>query len=212
MPEADGVGAQTPDHPLFAVEPRFRRAIEVGGPLPPLAARPPDFGTLLRIILEQQVSVHTAETMWRRLAACCDPLEPAPFLSLGDDTLQGFGFTRQKRSYARALAAEIIAGRLDLDVLATLPDAAAMEMLVRQRGIGRWSAEVYLMFALNRPDIWPAQDLGLQLGVQAMLDLPARPGPKELDAIAEPWRPHRTMAARLVWHLYLSSRGRRHVG
>lgn len=195
------------DH-LLRLEPRFADAIALGGPLPPLARREPGFGTLLKIILEQQVSVAAAIAMWRKLEAVCDPLEPAAFLALGDDAVRACGFSRQKAAYGRALAGRIVDGTLDLDALAHAPDDDAIRTLVQLRGIGRWSAEIYLMFALGRADVWPADDLAIQVGVQELFALPARPTRRETDAVAEAWRPHRTTAARIVWHHYLALRRR----
>lgn len=197
---------------LIRIEPRFADALDRGGPLPPLARRDPGFGTLLKIILEQQVSVAAAIAMWRKLEAVCDPLQPATFLALGDDAVRACGFSRQKAAYGRALAERIADGTLDLDALARAPDEDAMRTLVQLRGIGRWSAEIYLLFALGRPDVWPADDLAIQVGVQELLGLPARPTRRETDAVAEPWRPHRSLAARLVWHDYLARRRRPAVG
>lgn len=193
---------------LIRVEPRFAGALARGGPLPPLVRREPGFGTLLKIILEQQVSVAAAVAMWRKLEAVCDPLEPTAFLALGDDAVRACGFSRQKAAYGRSLAERIVDGGLDLDALADAPDADAIRTLVQLRGIGRWSAEIYLMFALDRPDVWPADDLAIQLGVQALFGLPARPGRREVDALAEAWRPYRSTAARLIWHDYLAARRR----
>jgi len=193
---------------LISVAPAFARAIAAGGPLPSLAVREPGFGTLLKIILEQQVSVASALAMWRKLEAACDPLEPHAFLALGDEAIRACGFSRQKAVYGRALAESIVQGRIDLAAVAAMPDDAAIRTLVQLKGIGRWSAEIYVMFALGRPDVWPADDLAIQVGVQEMFDLPARPTWRSVDDMAEPWRPHRTTAARLVWHYYLARRRR----
>jgi DNA-3-methyladenine glycosylase II len=193
---------------LIHIEPRFADALARGGPLPPLARRDPGFGTLLKIILEQQVSVAAAIAMWRKLGAACDPLEPAAFLALGDDAVRACGFSRQKAAYGRALAERIVDGTLDLDALSEAPDDDAIRTLVQLRGIGRWSAEIYLMFALGRADVWPADDLAIQVGMQELFALPARPTRRETDAMAEPWRPHRSTAARIVWHHYLALRRR----
>jgi DNA-3-methyladenine glycosylase II len=193
---------------LISVAPAFARAIALGGPLPPLALREPGFGTLLKIILEQQVSVASALAMWRKLEAACDPLGPHAFLALGDEVIRACGFSRQKAVYGRALAESIVQGRIDLAAVAAMPDDAAIRTLVQLKGIGRWSAEIYVMFALGRPDVWPADDLAIQVGVQEIFDLPARPTWRTVDEMAEPWRPHRTTAARLVWHHYLARRRR----
>jgi DNA-3-methyladenine glycosylase II len=207
--------ATTPTRPpedpvalLAAAEPAFARALELAGPPAPLPVRPPGFGTLLKIILEQQVSITAAEAMWRKLDVACRPLTPDAFLRLDDGTLRACGFSRQKAAYGRALALDLAEGRLDLDAVHAAPDDEAGAMLVRLKGIGRWSAEIYLMFALGRPDVWPADDLGIQVGLQEVLGLAERPRRDAADLLAEPWRPLRTTAARMVWHAYLWRRRR----
>jgi len=152
--------------------------------------------------------VAAAVAMWRKLEAICDPLDPSTFLALGDEAVRSCGFSRQKADYGRELAARIVDGALDLDALAHASDEDAMRTLVQLRGIGRWSAEIYLLFALGRPDIWPADDLAIQVGIRELFDLPARPDRRGADALAEAWRPHRSTAARLVWHNYLALRAR----
>jgi len=175
---------------------------------PRFPLRAPGFGTLLHIILEQQVSIDAAAAMYRRLQGLCAPLTPSAFLRLDDDTLRQCGFSRQKMGYARSLAAGIEDGSVALDAVAALPDDEAQAALVRLKGIGRWSAEVYMLFALGRPDIWPAQDLGLQLAVQRWRGLTERPRAEALDALAEAWRPWRSVAACLLWQSYLHALGR----
>lgn len=183
---------------LAAADPMFARCQAEAGPVLRPLSRPPGFPTLLRIILEQQVSTQAAATLWQRLNAHLAEVTPAAFLSLDDDTLRACGFSRQKARYGRGLAQDILAGRLDLDAVHRMPDADAVAALTRVTGIGRWSAEIYLLAALDRPDIWPADDLALALGVQWLKGLPARPRRSELDRLAEPWRPHRSTAARLI--------------
>jgi DNA-3-methyladenine glycosylase II len=175
--------------------PRFRR-------------RANGFPTLLHIILEQQVSIDAAAAMHRRLSETCRPLAPEPFLALDDATLKRCGFSRQKISYARGLAEAVASGRLDFAALALMPDEEARAALIALKGIGRWSAEVYLIVALGRPDIWPAADLGLQLAVAECLGLPERPREKDLREIGEQWRPWRSVAACLFWQSYLHARNR----
>ena len=175
---------------------------------PRFPLRAPGFPTLLHIILEQQVSIDAAAAMYRRLRQSCTPLAPSSFLALDDALLRQCGFSRQKMLYGRNLALRILDGSCALDQLHSMPDEAAMAELVRLKGIGRWSAEVYLLFALGRPDIWPAQDLGLQLAVQRLSGTAERPGPPALDALAEKWRPWRSVAACLLWQFYLHALGR----
>ncbi len=197
---AEGIAA-------LAAEPVFAAILERAGP-PRFRRRRNGFATLLHIILEQQVSIDAAAAMHRRLAALCRPLAPEPFLALDDPTLRACGFSRQKMGYARDLAAKVGAGGFDFARLAQADDEAARAALVALKGIGRWSAEIYLIFALGRPDIWPAGDLGLQVAARECLGLEARPGEPELRNLGESWRPWRTVAACLFWQSYLHTRGR----
>ena len=191
----------------LAGEPMFREILERAGP-PRFRRRRNGFPTLLHIILEQQVSIDAAAAMHRRLASLCDPLAPANFLALDDDTLKRCGFSRQKTGYARGLAAAVSDGSLDFARLAAAEDEAAHAALVALKGIGRWSAEIYLIFALGRADVWPAADLGLQLGVADCLGLGERPREAELRSIGEQWRPWRSVASCLFWQSYLHKRRR----
>lgn len=170
---------------------------------PPLWLREPGFPTLLHLILEQQISLAAARAMFERLKAACTPLTPAGFLTLDDDTLRVCGFSRQKQRYARALAHDLAAGALNLDALRQMDDATAHARLVALHGIGRWTANVYLLMALGRPDAWPAGDLGIVVALQRVKRLDARPSEREAEAIAAPWRPWRAVAARLLWSEYL---------
>ena len=191
----------------LAGEPVFRAILERAG-APRFRRRRNGFPTLLHIILEQQVSIDAAAAMHRRLAGLCQPLAPEPFLALDDDTLRRCGFSRQKMGYARGLAEAVAIGRLDFAALAAMPDDEARAALVGHKGIGRWSAEVYLIFALGRPDVWPAADLGLQFGVAECLSLEERPREPELREMGERWKPWRTVAACLFWQSYLHVRKR----
>jgi DNA-3-methyladenine glycosylase II len=183
------------------------RIIETAG-TPRFPLRPPGFPTLLHIILEQQVSIDAAAAMFRNLQLACVPLAPAGFLTLGEAELRRCGFSRQKIGYARSLAEAIRDGRCDLAALEQLSDEAALAELVKLKGIGRWTAQVYLLFVLGRPDVWPADDLGLQLAIQRLDGLGARPRASELIARAETWRPWRSVAACLLWQFYLHALGR----
>ena len=184
------------------------RDISARAGLPRFRRRQNGFPTLLHIILEQQVSIDAAAAMYRRLAGLCRPLVPERFLALDDATLRACGFSRQKALYARHLAAAVASGALDFTWLAAADDAAALEALVRLKGIGRWSAEIYLIFALGRNDVWPAADLGLQIAVAECLGLADRVAERQLRALGEAWRPWRTVAACLFWQSYLHRRGR----
>jgi DNA-3-methyladenine glycosylase II len=183
------------------------RIIETAG-TPRFPLRPPGFPTLLHIILEQQVSIDAAAAMFRNLQRLCTPLAPVGFLSLGEAELKRCGFSRQKIGYARNLAEWISDGRCDLAALEELPDETVLAELIKLKGIGRWTAQVYLLVALGRPDIWPADDLGLQLAIQRLDERAERPSASELIARAENWRPWRSVAACLLWQFYLHALGR----
>jgi len=185
----------------------FRAILDRAG-VPRFRRRRNGFPTLLHIILEQQVSIDAAAAMHRRLSGLCHPLAPAPFLALDDATLRACGFSRQKMDYARRLAEAVASGAFDFEGLAAAEDNAALAALVALKGIGRWSAEIYLIFALGRSDIWPAGDLGLQLAVADCLGLDNRPGERELRDIGDRWAPWRSVAACLFWQSYLHARGR----
>jgi DNA-3-methyladenine glycosylase II len=156
------------------------------------------------MILGQQVSGAAAAAMWAKLKAVLPNPEPKRFLLLEDDVLASCGFSRQKARYGRALAEALIAKTLDLEALHDAPDEEVITALTALPGIGRWSAEVYLMFALGRPDVWPAGDLGIMLGIQYLHDLPDRPKPALVIEAAEAWRPYRSAASLLVWNYYSS--------
>ena len=191
----------------LAGEPVFAAIIERAG-APRFRRRRNGFETLLHIILEQQVSIDAAAAMFRRLNGLCRPLSPATFLTLDEANLRACGFSRQKAAYGRGLAEAVASGALDFVRLAASADDDALAALVALKGIGRWSAEVYLIFALGRADIWPAGDLGLQLGIAECLGLPERPPEPELRQMGEQWHPWRTVATCLFWQAYLHARGR----
>jgi DNA-3-methyladenine glycosylase II len=192
---------------VLAGEPVFAAILERAGP-PRFRRRRNGFETLLHIILEQQVSIDAAAAMFRRLNTVCTPLSPPTFLALDDATLRSCGFSRQKAAYGRGLAEAVASGSLDFTRLAKAPDDEALAALVALKGIGRWSAEIYLIFALGRADIWPAADLGLQFGVASDLELGTRLVERELREIGERWRPWRSVAACLFWQSYLHARKR----
>lgn len=191
---------------LTAGDRALAASVERFGP-PPLWAREPDFATLVHLILEQQVSLASALAAFERLRAATGGVTPASFLTLDDAALREVGFSRQKAGYARGLALALSDG-FDLGALARQPDAAARRALMGLRGIGRWTADVYLTMCLRRPDVWPHGDQALATGAMEVLGLPARPAFDELEEIAERWRPLRAVAARIVWHHYLGVRGR----
>jgi DNA-3-methyladenine glycosylase II len=175
---------------------------------PPLWDREPGFGTLLHIILEQQVSLASARSAFERLRAVADPLTPTRFLELTDAELLIIGFSRQKARYGRALAIAIETGALDLDGLGALDDDAVRRTLEALPGIGPWTSTIYLLMVLGRPDVWPAGDIALAESVGQVKRLGRRPDPLEMGTLGEAWRPWRSVAARLFWHDYLERRGR----
>lgn len=176
---------------------------------PPLWVREPGFPSLIYIILEQQVSLASARAAYQRLQAAVRPLTPAGFLRLSDIELKQIGFSRQKTLYTRLLAESLACGRFDLRDLDDLHDDAARKTLMALKGIGTWTADIYLLSALRRPDIWPTGDLALATAVQEVKRLRKRPSPARLEKMSEPWRPWRAVAARLFWHAYLCKRGQR---
>lgn len=186
---------------LAAADADMARAVADVG-LPPMRPWEPGFPTLLRIILGHQVSLASARAIFARLQAAAGPLTPERLLALDDEALRAAGLSRAKTIYGRALAEALVAGRLDLNALPHLPDDEAHAQLVAVHGIGAWTADIYLLLALRRPDIWPAGDLALAVGAQAVKGLPSRPNLKTMAALAEPWRPWRGAAARLLWHYY----------
>lgn len=175
---------------------------------PPLWDRAPGFGTLLHIVLEQQVSLASARAAFDRLTTAADPLTPARFLAFSDAELLAIGFSRQKARYGRALAEALETRTLDLDGLATLDDTAVARELEAIPGIGPWTSTIYLLMVLGRPDVWPSGDIALAAAVGQVIGLDHRPGSDEMAAIGERWRPWRSVAARLFWHDYLARRGR----
>jgi len=171
---------------------------------PPMWAREPGFPTLIHIILEQQVSLASARAAYDRLLVAASPLTPARFLELDDAELKTIGFSRQKTAYGRELAGAILGERLNLAELETLDDAHVRSELMDIKGIGPWTADIYLLMALRRPDVWPSGDLALASAAQRVKRLAARPTPDELDTLGADWTPWRAVAARLLWHYYLS--------
>ena len=170
---------------------------------PPPRQREPGFATLLRIMVAQQLSTRSAAAIWARLEAACAPAVTAQrFLELEETVFKAIGFSRQKMAYGRSLAETVVAGALDLEALATLPEEEAIAAISALRGFGRWSAEIYLLFALGRADVFPADDLGLQVGMQRLKRLEQRPKRPAMDALAEHWRPLRGCGAIFLWHYY----------
>jgi DNA-3-methyladenine glycosylase II len=173
--------------------------------LPPMWARRPGFGTLIHIVLEQQVSIAAARTLFRRLSHHLGEMTPRAVAAQGVSRLRRFGLTRQKASYCHELALAVQDGRLDLGRIARAADADGRETLLAMRGLGPWSVDVYYLMALRRPDVWPCGDLALAIAMRDVKQLPARPGNEEQRAISASWAPWRSVAARLLWHHYLST-------
>jgi DNA-3-methyladenine glycosylase II len=187
------------DPALAAVVDRFGR--------PSVFRRPATFATLVLLILEQQVSLASAAAAFQRLEEAA-PVSPESVLALGDDRLRAIGFSRQKTGYTRSLASAVLNETLDLAALDTMTDEAARAALIALPGIGPWTADVFLLSSLGRPDIWPVGDRALQVGTREVLDLDNTPPPPVLDSIGERWRPLRSTAAQIIWHDYLARRNR----
>lgn len=186
---------------LSRTDPDFKRALTLISPLPS-RQKPPGFSHLCKIIIEQQVSLASAAAIWGRFEAAIGPISPANLQVFTEDELRALGLSRQKARYCHALANDITEGRLDLEALSHQDDAAAMAALITVKGIGRWTAEIYLMSCLGRQDVWPAGDVALQIALQHLKDLTERPGLAEMDTHAEKLRPYRTIAARILWRYY----------
>jgi DNA-3-methyladenine glycosylase II len=192
---------------LARAEPRFAQIVKRHG-APPLWPRDPGFQTLVLLMLEQQVSLAQGRAMYARIANATGVVTPANVAKLGEPGLRALGVTRQKSAYLAALADRLERSDFDLDGLAILSDSDADAALDALHGVGPWTAQCYLLFALRRSDVFPAADLALMEAVRQLWRLRERPSPEALTRRAHAWRPHRAVAARLLWHHYLSERGR----
>ena len=190
---------------LIGLEPLFSEVIGNHGP-PPLWQREENFGSLIQIILEQQVSLASARAAYDRLSTALGKVTPDNVLKLSDDQLKEIGFSRQKTSYARNLASALIDKKLDLAHLKSLPDDQVRASLMAIKGIGIWTANIYLLMAMRRLDVWPRGDIALAASYQQLKKLPQRPDNDEMERISQAWIPYRSVAARLLWHNYLSSK------
>lgn len=184
--------------------PHMAAVHEVHG-TPPLWDREPGFATLIQIILEQQVSLASARACFDKLERHIGAVTPDAVLTLDDVELRSIGFSRQKASYVRHLAEAVLKGRIDLDAVAFLPDAEAKSELQRLKGVGEWTSDIYLLMALLRPDVMPRGDIALHAAWHRVSG-ELKPAADEFLAIAERWRPFRSVAARLLWHYYLSEK------
>ena len=204
----DETGLAAAAHELAARDAVLAATFARLGP-PPLWERAPGFPTLVHIILEQQVSLASAQAAFTRLQQTLGAVTPEGLLRLDDATLKTIGFSRQKTRYCRLLAEAIAEEQFDVEALTAMPDDQARAALTQFKGIGDWTADIYLLMALLRPDVWPQGDLALAVAWQKLRGLNARPTPQQLTASAQTWRPYRSVAARLLWHHYLSEKDKR---
>jgi DNA-3-methyladenine glycosylase II len=190
---------------LVASDEDLARAFSCTGP-PPLWGRRPGFSTLVRIVLEQQVSLGSARAMYDRLAARAGGVNARAVVRLGEEGLRTLGFTRQKAAYCHGLAVRVLDGRIDLRAIAAAPDDDGRRMLMAVPGLGPWSVDIYYLMALRRPDVWPRGDLALAVALGEVKNLAALPSAQEQERIARAWAPWRAVAARMLWKHYLSMR------
>lgn len=190
---------------LSARDPALGDVVETWG-APPRWKRPQGFPTLVLLILEQQVSLASAKATFARLEERAGAVEPDAILALGEERMKGAGLSRQKARYVHGLAEAVAGGTLDFRKLGRADDEAVRAALIPIKGIGDWTVDIYLLSALQRPDVWPARDLALQEAARAVRGLDARPDEAAMKEIGEAWRPWRSVAARILWHRYLNTR------
>lgn len=186
---------------------RLRRVYETYGP-PPLWDREPTFPTLIHIILEQQVSLASALAAFNKLKETVGEITPENILSLSDDEMKAVYFSRQKTAYVRELSKAVLKGSMELESLKTLDDDGVRTELTKIKGIGRWTSDIFLLMALLRPDVMPVGDIALHQAWKELAGLDSRPSSEQFTSIAVQWTPYRSVAARLLWHFYLSERSR----
>ncbi len=187
---------------LGDADPDLGRLIERDG-VPPMWDRPPGFATLVLIILEQQVSLASARAAFDRLLEALPELHPEEFLTLDDQRLKAIGFSRQKARYVRGLSHNILDGKLTFDAMHKMEDSEVRAELMQITGIGKWTADVYLLMALQRPDVWPAGDLALVKAIRHVKGLVTNPDAVACEGIAKQWKPWRSVAARILWNHYI---------
>ena len=175
--------------------------------LPGLRTRPTGFGTLLKIICGQQVSTAAARAITGRLDIYASPMTPETFLSLQENDYRAIGLSRQKEVYGRGIAEAMVSGEFNFRKIAHMDDESAIAEMTKLKGVGRWTAEVYLLFALRRPDLWPADDLGILNGYVGLKGLKTRPSRAEFREIGQQYRPWRSVMARMLWHHANTFRG-----
>jgi DNA-3-methyladenine glycosylase II len=190
---------------LCSIDPQLAGIYAAFG-MPPLWERQPGFATLVYIILEQQVSLASARAAFQKLQQAIPSVSPENFISLDDSTLKTIGFSRQKTAYCRGFALAVLRHEIDLEALELLDDDSVRSELLKIKGIGPWTTDIYLLMALLRPDTWPVGDLALATAVQNLKGFSTKPTPEEMEQIAQDWKPWRAVAARLLWHYYLESR------
>ncbi len=186
---------------LEKVDDDLAKAVQIIQPIPS-RSQPPGFEQLTKIIVEQQVSLASAAAIWKRMTAAISPFNPDTVLTFTETQLRGLGLSKQKAVYCHALAEDITSKSLSLDDLHHLNDLDVEATLTSVKGIGRWTAEIYMIACLNRQDIWPAGDVALKIALQHLKNLEIRPSMDEMDHYSENWRPYRTVAARILWRYY----------
>ena len=191
---------------LAARDPSLADVIDNHG-VPPMWGRKAGYAALVKIILEQQVSLTSAAAVYKKLESTVTEISPEEIVKLSAGGLQNLGFTRQKAGYTEGLARAILDGEIDLGKLGKMSDEDAHARLITIKGIGPWTANIYLIMALKRPDVWPHGDLALAEAARRIKKLSKRPGYDELDRIALDWQPWRAVAARILWHAYLCGYG-----
>jgi DNA-3-methyladenine glycosylase II len=189
---------------LAKIDPLMQKLFAAQG-VPPLWRREPGFATLVHIILEQQVSLASGQAAFDRLFAAIPKMDPKSFLSLDDIQLKTIGFSRQKAAYCRGLAESILDNTIDLDKIALLADGDARNALMKIKGIGCWTADIYLLMSLCRTDIWPTGDLALVSATRRLIPMAEKLTSEELIKFAECWQPYRAVAARMLWQYYLGN-------
>lgn len=192
---------------LRAADPRLAAVIDASGDIP-LRRSEPGFASLASIVVSQQVSKQSAAAIWGRLTALIDPLDPASFIAGGEEAWREAGLSRPKQRALVAVSEAVLGGRLDLDHMCRIDGNAALAEMTAIKGVGPWTAEVYLLFAAGHPDIFPAGDIALQAAVADAFGLNERPGERQLRIMAKSWAPWRGVAARLFWAFYAATRGR----
>ena len=193
---------------LISCDKSLAEVISNWGP-PPFWTHPKGFPGLVIAILSQQVSLESAQAAFSKLERSVDRITPEELLRLENVELLDIGFSRQKASYVKEIARKIVSGKLDLEELEEIDDDEVHKRLIELRGVGPWTADTYLLFALCRSDAWPSGDLALEKAVQELKGLSYKPSTEEVDKMAEAWRPWRAVAARILWHYYLNERGRK---